>query len=113
VFGGALKAAQFHHLVHEVLETRGALPTLSGLWLPAPSLGLYRPRVDCSQRRTLYCGQVIALCVTGHIMAVTALQRWESRGGLDRGADTYRETYQAQRSGVTAGAGTASARDPV
>jgi len=44
VFGGALKAAQFHHLVHEVLEPAALSRRFPGYGLPAPLLGLYQPQ---------------------------------------------------------------------
>jgi monomeric sarcosine oxidase len=106
VFGGALKAAQLHHLVHEVLGARGASPTLSGYGLQAPLLGLYQPQGGLlAAERCLVAHVNTALRHGAHIHGREALQGWEIRGD-SLVVRTSRGTYQAQRLVLTAGAWT-------
>ena len=106
VFGGALKAAQFHHLVHEVLEPEALRRRFPGYGLPAPLLGLYQPQGGLlAAERCLVAHVNTALHYGAHIHGREALQDWESRGdGIV--VRTSRGTYQAQRLVLTAGAWT-------
>lgn len=104
VFGGACKAAQMHHLVHEVLEARTVRQRFPGYALPASFLALYQPQ-----------GGLLAAerCIVAHVMEALrhgavvhgreALLGWESSSaGLV--VRTTRGTYRAQRLVLTAGA---------
>jgi sarcosine oxidase len=106
VFGGALKAAQLHHLVHEVLEPEALRRRFPGYGLPAPLLGLYQPQGGLlAAERCLVAHVNTALRYGAHIHGREALQDWESRGdGIV--VRTSRGTYQAQRLVLTAGAWT-------
>ena len=106
VFGGALKAAQFHHLVHEVLEPAALSRRFPGYGLPAPLLGLYQPQGGLlAAERCIVAHVNTALRYGAHIHGREALQDWESRGdGIV--VRTSRGTYQAQRLVLTAGAWT-------
>ena len=106
VFGGALKAAQLHHLVHEVLEPEALRRRFPGYGLQAPLLGLYQPQGGLlAAERCLVAHVNAALHHGAHIHGREALQGWESRGdGIV--VRTSRGTYQAQRLVLTAGAWT-------
>jgi len=106
VFGGALKAAQFHHLVHEVLEPEALRRRFPGYGLQAPLLGLYQPQGGLlAAERCLVAHVNTALRHGAHIHGREALQGWESRGdGIV--VRTSRGTYRAQRLVLTAGAWT-------
>ncbi|HSX81301.1 MAG TPA: N-methyl-L-tryptophan oxidase, partial [Candidatus Saccharimonadia bacterium] len=106
VFGGALKAAQFHHLVHEVLEPATLCRRFPGYGLQAPLLGLYQPQGGLlAAERCIVAHVNTALRHGAHIHGREALQGWESRGdGIV--VRTSRGTYQAQRLVLTAGAWT-------
>jgi sarcosine oxidase len=106
VFGGALKAAQLHHLVHEVLEPEALRQRFPGYGLRAPLLGLYQPQGGLlAAERCLVAHVNTAFRYGAHIHGREALQSWESRGnGLV--VRTSRGTYQAQRLVLTAGAWT-------
>lgn len=106
VFGGALKAAQLHHLVHEVLEPEALRRRFPGYGLQAPLLGLYQPQGGLlAAERCIVAHVNTALRHGAHIHGREALQGWESRrdGIVVR---TSRGTYQAQRLVLTAGAWT-------
>jgi sarcosine oxidase len=106
VFGGALKAAQCHHLVHEVLEPEALRRRFPGYGLQAPLLGLYQPQGGLlAAERCIVAHVNTALRHGAHIHGREALQGWESRedGIVVR---TSRGTYQAQRLVLTAGAWT-------
>jgi sarcosine oxidase len=106
VFGGALKAAQLHHLVHEVLEPEALRRRFPGYGLQAPLLGLYQPQGGLlAAERCIVAHVNTALRHGAHIHGREALQGWESRGdGIV--VRTSRGTYQAQRLVLTAGAWT-------
>jgi sarcosine oxidase len=106
VFGGALKAAQFHHLVHEVLEPEALRRRFPGYGLQAPLLGLYQPQGGLlAAERCIVAHVNTALHHGAHIHGREALQDWESQGdGIV--VRTSRGTYQAQRLVLTAGAWT-------
>jgi sarcosine oxidase len=106
VFGGALKAAQLHHLVHEVLEPKALRRRFPGYGLQAPLLGLYQPQGGVlAAERCIVAHVNTALRHGAHIHGREALQGWESRGdGIV--VQTSRGTYQAQRLVLTAGAWT-------
>src|SRR5262249_60362967 len=106
VFGGALKAAQCHHLVHEVLEPEALCRRFPGYGLQAPLLGLYQPQGGLlAAERCLVAHVNTALRHGAHIHGREALQGWDSRGdGIV--VRTSRGTYQAQRLVLTAGAWT-------
>ena len=106
VFGGALKAAQFHHLVHEVLEPEALRRRFPGYGLQAPLLGFYQPQGGLlAAERCIVAHVNTALRHGAHIHGREALQGWESRGdGIV--VRTSRGTYWAQRLVLTAGAWT-------
>ena len=106
VFGGALKAAQRHHLVHEVLEPEALRQRFPGYGLQAPLLGLYQPQGGLlAAERCIVAHVNTALHHGAHIHGRESLQGWESRGdGIM--VRTSRGTYQAQRLVLTAGAWT-------
>ena len=106
VFGGALKAAQLHHLVHEVLEPEALRRRFPGYGLQAPLLGLYQPQGGLlAAERCIVAHVNTALHHGAHIHGREALQGWESRGdGIV--VRTSRGAYQAQRLVLTAGAWT-------
>jgi len=106
VFGGALKAAQCHHLVHEVLEPEALRRRFPGYGLQAPLLGLYQPQGGLlAAERCIVAHVNTALRHGAHIHGREALQGWESCGdGIV--VRTSRGTYQAQRLVLTAGAWT-------
>jgi len=104
VFGGALKAAQFHHLVHEVLEPAALRRRFPGYGLQAPLLGLYQPQGGLlAAERCIVAHVTSALRHGAHIHGREALQDWENRGDSIV-VHTSRGTYQAQRLVLTAGA---------
>jgi sarcosine oxidase len=106
VFGGALKAAQLYHLVHEVLEPEALRRRFPGYGLHAPLLGLYQPQGGLlAAERCLVAHVNTALHYGAHIHGREALQGWDSRGD-DLVVRTSRGTYQAQRLVLTAGAWT-------
>jgi sarcosine oxidase len=106
VFGGALKAAQLHHLVHEVLGPEALRRRFPGYGLQAPLMGLYQPQGGLlAAERCIVAHVNTALRHGAHIHGREALQDWESRrDGLV--VRTSRGTYQAQRLVLTAGAWT-------
>ena len=106
VFGGALKAARLHHLVHEVLEPEALCRRFPGYGLQAPLLGLYQPQGGLlAAERCLVAHVNTALRHGAHIHGREALQGWENCGdGIV--VRTSRGTYQAQRLVLTAGAWT-------
>jgi sarcosine oxidase len=106
VFGGALKAAQWHHLVHEVLEPEALRQRFPGYGLHAPLLGLYQPQGGLlAAERCIVAHVNTALHHGAHIHGRESLQGWENRGdGIM--VRTSRGTYQAQRLVLTAGAWT-------
>jgi sarcosine oxidase len=106
VFGGALQAAQLHHLVHEVLEPEALRQRFPGYGLQAPLLGLYQPQGGLlAAERCIVAHVNTALHHGAHIHGRESLQGWESRGdGIM--VRTSRGTYQAQRLVLTAGAWT-------
>jgi sarcosine oxidase len=106
VFGGALKAAQLHHLVHEVLGPEALRRRFPGYGLQAPLMGLYQPQGGLlAAERCIVAHVNTALRHGAHIHGREALQGWESRGdGIV--VRTSRGTYQAQRLVLTAGAWT-------
>lgn len=106
VFGGALKAARLHHLVHEVLEPEALRRRFPGYGLQAPLLGLYQPQGGLlAAERCIVAHVNTALRYGAHIHGREALQAWEGRGdGIV--VRTSRGTYQAQRLVLTAGAWT-------
>jgi len=106
VFGGALKAAQLHHLVHEVLEPEALRRRFPGYGLQAPLLGFYQPQGGLlAAERCIVAHVNTALRHGAHIHGREALQGWESRGdGIV--VRTSRGTYWAQRLVLTAGAWT-------
>ena len=106
VFGGALKAAQLHHLVHEVLEPKALRRRFPGYGLQAPLLGLYQPQGGLlAAERCIVAHVNTALRHGAHIHGREVLQGWESRGdGVV--VRTSRGVYQAQRLVLTAGAWT-------
>jgi sarcosine oxidase len=106
VFGGALKAAQLYHLVHEMLEPEALRRRFPGYGLHAPLLGLYQPQGGLlAAERCLVAHVNTALHYGAHIHGREALQGWDSRGD-DLVVRTSRGTYQAQRLVLTAGAWT-------
>ena len=106
VFGGALKAAQLHHLVHEVLEPEALRRRFPGYGLQAPLLGLYQPQGGLLAAERCTVAHVnTALRHGAHIHGREALQGWDSRSD-DIVVRTSRGTYQAQRLVLTAGAWT-------
>jgi sarcosine oxidase len=106
VFGGALKAAQLHHLVHEVLEPEALRRRFPGYGLQAPLLGLYQPQGGLlAAERCIVAHVTTALRHGAHIHGREVLQDWESRGD-SLVVQTSRGTYQAQRLVLTAGAWT-------
>jgi sarcosine oxidase len=106
VFGGALKAAQLHHLVHEVLEPEALRRRFPGHGLQAPLLGLYQPQGGLlTAERCIVAHVNTALRHGAHIHGREVLHGWESRGdGIV--VQTSRGVYQAQRLVLTAGAWT-------
>ncbi|HEY5864057.1 MAG TPA: N-methyl-L-tryptophan oxidase [Candidatus Tectomicrobia bacterium] len=106
VFGGALKAAQWHHLVHEVLEPGELRRRFPGYGLHRPLLGLYQPQGGLlAAERCLVAHVNVALHHGAHIHGREALQGWDSQGdGIV--VRTSRGTYRAQRLVLTAGAWT-------
>ena len=106
VFSGALKAAQSHHLVHEVLEPEALRRRFPGYGLQAPLLGLYQPQGGLlAAERCIVAHVTTALRYGAHIHGREALQGWESQGdGIV--VRTSRGTYRAQRLVLTAGAWT-------
>ena len=106
VFGGALQAAQLHHLVHEVLEPEALRQRFPGYGLQAPLLGLYQPQGGLlAAERCIVAHVNTALHHGAHIHGRESLQGWENRGdGIM--VRTSRGTYQAQRLVLTAGAWT-------
>src|SRR5262252_1216416 len=106
VFGGALQAAQLHHLVHEVLEPEALRRRFPGYGLQAPLLGLYQPQGGLLAAERCTVAHVNAALRHGaHIHGREVLQGWERRGdGIV--VRTSRGTYQAQRLVLTAGAWT-------
>jgi sarcosine oxidase len=106
VFGGALKAAQLHHLVHEVLEPEALRRRFPGYGLQAPLLGLYQPQGGLlAAERCIVAHVDTALRHGAHIHGREVLHGWESRGdGIV--VRTSRGVYQAQRLVLTAGAWT-------
>ena len=106
VFGGALKAAQLHHLVHEVLEPEALRRRFPGYGLQAPLLGLYQPQGGLLAAERCTVAHVNAALRHGaHIHGRETLQGWERQGdGIV--VRTSRGTYQAQRLVLTAGAWT-------
>lgn len=106
VFGGALKAARLHHLVHDVLEPGEIQRRFPGYGLTTPLLGLYQPQ-----------GGLLAAerCIVAHVQAALrhgaaihgreALVGWEPSGnGVV--VRTTRGNYRAHRLVLTAGAWT-------
>jgi len=106
VFGGALQAAQLHHLVHEVLEPAGLRRRFPGYGLHTPLLGLYQPQGGLlAAERCLVAHVNVALHHGAHIHGRETLQGWESQGdGIV--VRTSRGTYRTQRLVLTAGAWT-------
>jgi sarcosine oxidase len=103
VFGGALKAAQFHHLVHEVLEPEALRRRFPGYGLQAPLLGLYQPQGGLlAAERCIVAHVNTALRHGAHIHGRDALES-QGEGIVVR---TSRGTYRAQRLVLTAGAWT-------
>lgn len=106
VFGGALKAAQLHHLVHEVLEPAGLRRRFPGYGLHPPLLGLYQPQGGLlAAERCLVAHVNVALHHGAHIHGREALQGWDSQGDSIV-VRTARGMYRAQRLVLTAGAWT-------
>ena len=106
VFGGALKAAQWHHLVHEVLEPGELRRRFPGYGLHTPLLGLYQPQGGLlAAERCLVAHVNVALHHGAHIHGREVLQGWDSQGdGIV--VRSSRGTYWAQRLVLTAGAWT-------
>src|SRR5215813_1016404 len=64
VFGGALKAAQLHHLVHEVLEPEALHRRFPATACKLSSWVSISPRVACSPRNVVLWPTSIPLCAT-------------------------------------------------
>ena len=64
VFGGALKAAQLHHLVHEVLEPEALADAFQAMACKLPSWASISPRVACSPRSVVLWPTSIPLSAT-------------------------------------------------
>jgi sarcosine oxidase len=104
VFGGALQAAQMHHLVHEVLEARAVRQRFPGYGLPEPLLALYQPQGGLlAAERCIVAHVNEALRHGAEVHGREALLGWESTaaGIVVR---TTRATYRASRLVLTAGA---------
>jgi sarcosine oxidase len=104
MFGGALKAAQMHHLVHEVLEAPAVRQRFPGYVLPEPLLALYQPQGGLlAAERCIVAHVTEALRHGAAVHGREALLGWESSsaGIVVR---TTRSTYRAQRLVLTAGA---------
>jgi len=99
VFGGELKAAAVHN-GHEG-GTRGAMPTLSGLWPASPhSWVSIQHQGGCSPTATLYLAQVTsAPAIRGNINGREAMQAGKA-GRRHSWCGHPVETYQEQRSGA-------------
>jgi sarcosine oxidase len=106
LFDGALRAAQLHHLVYEVLEAQVLRQRFPGYGLQAPLLGLYQPQGGLlASERCIVAHVTAALRQGADIHGREALTGWEptTDGVLVR---TNRGQYQAQRLVLTAGAWT-------
>src|SRR5262245_64917423 len=81
VFGGALKAAQLHHLVHEVLEPETLRRRFPGYGLQASLLGLYQPQGGLlAAERCIVAHVSTALRHGADIHGREALEGWECQG---------------------------------
>jgi sarcosine oxidase len=106
LFGGALRAAQLHHLVYEVLEAQALRQRFPGYGLQAPLWGLYQPQGGLlAAERCIVAHVTAALCQGADIHGREALVGWEptADGVLVR---TNRGQYRAQRLVLTTGAWT-------
>jgi sarcosine oxidase len=104
VFGGALQAAQMHHLVHEVLDARAVCQRFPGYGLLEPLLALYQPQGGLLAAERCIVAHVSEALRQGAVVhGREALLEWESSaaGIIVR---TTRATYRAPRLVLTAGA---------
>jgi sarcosine oxidase len=106
LFGGALRAAQLHHLVYEVLEAPALRQRFPGYGLQAPLLGLYQPQGGLlAAERCIVAHVTAALHQGADIHGREVLTDWQATadGVVVR---TNRGQYRAQRLVLTAGAWT-------
>ena len=106
VFSGALRAADMHHLVHEVLDAAAVRRRFPGYGLPEPLVALYQPQGGfLASERGIVAHVTAAFRYGAEVHGHEALISWDSVGtGVV--VRTSRGVYRAQRLVLTAGAWT-------